>query len=74
MSFGLQHIYINFSVAFALYKRRKGTRRAVLITGLCDGGKTLIFSQLLHNKFVSTFTSIKENIGDYIVKNVGFCV
>lgn len=59
-----------FSVVFALYKRRKGSRRAVLITGLCDSGKTLIFSQLLHNKYVETFTSIKENIGDYILKNV----
>lgn len=34
----------------------------------------MIFSQLLHNKFVSTFTSIKENVGEYSVKNVCYFV
>lgn len=67
------NIFFAFLVVFAVYKLTKGGRRhAILITGLCDSGKTLIFSQLLHNKFVSTFTSIKENVGEYSVKNVSY--
>ncbi|XP_019870565.1 signal recognition particle receptor subunit beta [Aethina tumida] len=56
-------------VIFALYKRKKTSRRGILITGLCDSGKTVIFSQLVHNKYVETHTSIKENIGNYTVNN-----
>ncbi|XP_018564483.1 signal recognition particle receptor subunit beta [Anoplophora glabripennis] len=56
-------------VLFALYKRRKSSKRGILLTGLCDSGKTLIYSQLVHNKNVQTHTSIKENIGSYIVNN-----
>ncbi|KAJ8920053.1 hypothetical protein NQ315_011706 [Exocentrus adspersus] len=56
-------------ILFALYKRRKSAKRGILLTGLCDSGKTLIYSQLLHNKNVQTHTSIKENIGTYIVNN-----
>jgi GTPase SAR1 family protein len=33
--------------------------------GLSDSGKTLIYSRLLHNKFVHTHTSVKENTGEY---------
>lgn len=37
------------------------------MTGLCESGKTLIFSQLLHNEVRETFTSITENVGEYSV-------
>jgi GTPase SAR1 family protein len=33
--------------------------------GLSDVGKTLIYTRLLHNKFVHTHTSVKENSGEY---------
>ncbi|EFA10591.1 signal recognition particle receptor subunit beta [Tribolium castaneum] len=56
-------------VLFVLYRRRKATRNCILLTGLCDSGKTLIFSQLVYEKFIQTHTSIKENIGTYIVNN-----
>ncbi|XP_044270475.1 signal recognition particle receptor subunit beta [Tribolium madens] len=56
-------------ILFVLYRRRKATRNCVLLTGLCDSGKTLIFSQLVHEKFIQTHTSIKENIGTFIVNN-----
>lgn len=35
------------------------------MTGLCDSGKTFVFSQLLYHKARETFTSISENIGEY---------
>lgn len=57
-------------VLIAIYKRRKSSRQGILLTGLCDSGKTLIYSQLVHNKHVQTHTSIKENIGNYIHNNV----
>lgn len=60
----------DFVVLIALYKRKKSSRRGILLTGLCDSGKTLIFSQLIHSKYVQTHTSIKENIANYIMQNV----
>ncbi|KAJ3642394.1 hypothetical protein Zmor_025186 [Zophobas morio] len=54
-------------VIFILYRRRKASRNCILLTGLCDSGKTLIYAQLLHNKFIQTQTSIKENIGTYVI-------
>ncbi|CAH1112805.1 unnamed protein product [Psylliodes chrysocephalus] len=56
-------------VLFALYKRRKASRQGILLTGICDTGKTLIFSQLIHNKHIQTHTSIKENIANFANNN-----
>ncbi|KAG5889249.1 hypothetical protein JTB14_006385 [Gonioctena quinquepunctata] len=53
-------------VILALYKRRKSSRQGILLTGLCDSGKTLIFSQLIHNKQIKSHTSIKENVANYV--------
>ncbi|XP_031572481.1 signal recognition particle receptor subunit beta-like [Actinia tenebrosa] len=49
---------------------RKGGRRgnAVLLVGLTDSGKTLLFSRLTTEKYVMTHTSMKENKGSYTLK------
>ncbi|XP_045474711.1 signal recognition particle receptor subunit beta [Harmonia axyridis] len=52
-------------VFYLIYKRSKTTRRSILLTGICDSGKTVIFSQLIHQKDIQSFTSIKANIGEY---------
>lgn len=39
-----------------------------MLTGLCESGKTLIFSQLLHNEARETFTSTAENVGEYNIE------
>nr|CAD7206682.1 unnamed protein product [Timema douglasi] len=57
-------------IVFVVWRSRKQSRRGVLLVGLCDSGKTLLFTRLLHEKFVLTHTSIKENVGDYVVNNV----
>ncbi|XP_059389659.1 signal recognition particle receptor subunit beta-like [Carassius carassius] len=44
-------------------------RNAVLLLGLCDSGKTLLFTRLLLGKFVRTQTSITENSTTYKSKN-----
>lgn len=36
-----------------------------MITGICDSGKTLLFSRLAFDKYVETYTSIKENLAHY---------
>lgn len=36
-----------------------------MLTGISEGGKSSVFMRVLHNKFPETFTSIKENVGDY---------
>lgn len=59
-----------FIVLFALYRRSKQVRRGILLTGLSDTGKTLLYARLIHKKFVNTQTSIKVNVGDYSVNNV----
>ncbi|XP_076146151.1 signal recognition particle receptor subunit beta [Alosa pseudoharengus] len=47
----------------------KTTRNAVLLVGLSDAGKTLLFSRLLLGKFKRTQTSIAESSAIYKAKN-----
>ncbi|XP_066583469.1 signal recognition particle receptor subunit beta [Prorops nasuta] len=54
-------------VLFAIWRRRKAVGQSILLTGLCDAGKTLIYARLQSSKFVKTHTSVKENIGDIII-------
>ncbi|XP_063771619.1 signal recognition particle receptor subunit beta [Pseudophryne corroboree] len=49
-------------------RRSQTSRRAVLLVGLCDSGKTLIFSRLLTGKYMKTQTSISPNTALYRVK------
>ncbi|CAG2103667.1 unnamed protein product [Medioppia subpectinata] len=39
---------------------RKSSRNAILLVGLSDAGKTVLFTQLITKKFVSSVTSMKE--------------
>ncbi|KAG5837012.1 signal recognition particle receptor subunit beta [Anguilla rostrata] len=43
----------------------KSTKSAVLLVGLCDSGKTLIFNRLLTGKFKRTQTSMADNSAFY---------
>lgn len=38
--------------------------------GLCESGKTKLYTQLMKIGEKETFTSIKENVGEYSAKNV----
>lgn len=46
-----------------VWKKKRSARTDVLLTGLCDSGKTLLFSQLVLGEEKESFTSIKENLG-----------
>lgn len=52
-----------------LIKNRKAKRTDVLLAGLCDSGKTLLYSLLLNGSEVETFTSLKENFGFITLQN-----
>ncbi|KAK2847294.1 hypothetical protein Q5P01_010293 [Channa striata] len=47
----------------------KTVRSAVLLVGLCDSGKTLLFSRLVSGKSKRTQTSITDNSAPYKAKN-----
>ncbi|XP_038162320.1 signal recognition particle receptor subunit beta [Cyprinodon tularosa] len=47
----------------------KTVRSAVLLVGLCDSGKTLLFIRLLSGKFKRTQTSITDSSAPYKAKN-----
>jgi len=47
--------------------RSENKRQGILLLGICDSGKTLIFSRLVHNDFKETYTSIKANTGEYAI-------
>ncbi|KAM6960689.1 signal recognition particle receptor subunit beta-like [Aplochiton taeniatus] len=47
----------------------KTVRSAILLVGLCDSGKTLLFSRLLTGRFVRTQTSITDSSAPYKSKN-----
>ncbi|XP_054719621.1 signal recognition particle receptor subunit beta-like [Uloborus diversus] len=49
-------------VIFFVFRRKRVSRRNVLITGLTESGKTVLFSRLVSNKKVTTYASMKENI------------
>ncbi|XP_078419709.1 signal recognition particle receptor subunit beta [Cetorhinus maximus] len=56
-------------VLFVLLRSRKSSRRAVLLAGLCDSGKTLLCCRLLSGKFKVTHTSITSNSALYRVRS-----
>lgn len=51
------------SVVIYLIKKRAPKRTDLLLAGLCDSGKTFLYSLLLNGSEVETFTSLKENCG-----------
>ncbi|GBP61820.1 Signal recognition particle receptor subunit beta [Eumeta japonica] len=51
-----------------LYSRRS-RRQSILLLGLSDSGKTLLFLRLAYSQYKQTFTSMKENTEDYITPN-----
>lgn len=55
-------------VLYFLWKKKSQRRTDLLLIGLCESGKTLIFSQLLFNEARETFTSITENVGEYTME------
>ncbi|XP_074768782.1 signal recognition particle receptor subunit beta isoform X1 [Athene noctua] len=48
---------------------RRSSRQAVLLLGLCDAGKTLLFARLLTGKYRDTQTSITDSSAVYRVSN-----
>lgn len=47
--------------------RATSKRRAVLLMGLCESGKTQLFSQLCYGTDVLSVTSIKESVGEFVL-------
>ncbi|KAM4693344.1 signal recognition particle receptor subunit beta [Discoglossus pictus] len=56
-------------VLWKLLRRSQTSRRALLLLGICDSGKTLIFSRLLTGKYRKTQTSITASSASYRVKS-----
>lgn len=63
--------FITSTALYFLWKKKSPKRTDLLLTGLCESGKTLIFTQLLHKEVRETFTSIAENIGEYAIEGSG---
>ncbi|XP_072949100.1 signal recognition particle receptor subunit beta [Epargyreus clarus] len=51
------------------FSRRRHARRSVLFTGLSDSGKTLLFVRLAYSQYRPTFTSMRENVEEYVTSN-----
>ncbi|KAK3513600.1 hypothetical protein QTP70_026029 [Hemibagrus guttatus] len=56
-------------VLLKFFLSTKKKRNAVLLVGVCDAGKSLLFNRLLTGKFIQTVTSIKESKAPYRAKN-----
>ncbi|NXV51869.1 SRPRB protein, partial [Uria aalge] len=48
---------------------RRSSRKAVLLLGLCDAGKTLLFARLLTGRYRDTQTSITDSSAVYRARN-----
>ncbi|KZC14536.1 Signal recognition particle receptor subunit beta, partial [Dufourea novaeangliae] len=57
------------SVLFVIWRRKKSIGNSILLTGLCDAGKTLIFARLLYGKFVKTYTSVDKNSEELVIND-----
>ncbi|CAB1348297.1 unnamed protein product [Coregonus sp. 'balchen'] len=57
------------SVLLKYFISSKTVQSAVLLVGLSDSGKTLLFSRLLSGKFKKTQTSITDSSAPYKAKN-----
>jgi len=53
------------TLVFWFYRSASSKRRSILLVGLSDGGKTLLFSKLVHHQNFSTQSSIQENVSEY---------
>lgn len=58
-------------LTFYVFKK-KVKKHGILLMGLSETGKTLIFSRLVNDKYVDTVTSMKENVSQYKTNNVSF--
>nr|XP_033323380.1 signal recognition particle receptor subunit beta [Megalopta genalis] len=56
-------------VLFVIWRRRKSIGNRILLTGLSDAGKTLIFARLACANSVKTYTSAKENTANLVINN-----
>ncbi|CAH2048526.1 unnamed protein product, partial [Iphiclides podalirius] len=66
----LSVILLIFTILFWwCFSRRRHLRRSVLLTGLSDSGKTLLFVRLAYSQYRQTFTSMKENVEEYSTSN-----
>ena len=52
-----------------LIRKSRTKRTDVLLAGLCDSGKTLLYSLVLNGSEIETFTSLKENVGFLALQN-----
>ncbi|XP_014273945.1 signal recognition particle receptor subunit beta [Halyomorpha halys] len=58
-------LVIILTIVILILRSKRIGRKAVLLTGVCDSGKTLLFARLAHSKFIHTYTSMKENLAYY---------
>lgn len=66
----LSGIVLLFTLVFWwCFSRHRQQRRSVLLMGLSDSGKTLLFVRLAYSQYRQTFTSMKENIEEYLTTN-----
>ncbi|KAK7094302.1 signal recognition particle receptor subunit beta-like [Littorina saxatilis] len=57
-------VVVLLTIIFFAVRSRRGTKRqGILLMGICDSGKTLMFTRLVHKKFKQSVTSVKPNSG-----------
>lgn len=59
---------------YLLLRGSTSKRPNILLTGLCDSGKTLLFTQLTQNAFRLTHTSMQENHGVVKIKGTDVAI
>lgn len=62
-------LVIGMTILIFILKKRKLHQRGVLIFGLSDAGKTLLYCRLVVSKRMHTYTSLKENTACIDLKN-----
>lgn len=52
-----------------IWKKKSYVKSDILLTGLCESGKTVLFGQIVGSTLTETFTSIAENVAEHKGEN-----
>lgn len=67
-------IIVVITIAILVHFRKRGKRhRTVLITGLSDAGKTVLYSRLVTGTVVKTVTSMVKALSVFVMELPSFC-
>ncbi|XP_063410865.1 signal recognition particle receptor subunit beta-like [Mytilus trossulus] len=61
-------LVVLLTIVLLVCRGKSNKRSGVLVLGICESGKTLLYTRLVHQNYTDTFSSIASNSGSYQVQ------